>query len=197
MAAKKTRKKAPARPKDIKESIVSAALALAAEKGWAKVSLRDIARRARLSLAELRMECEDKIDILTLLGRRIDRRVLENPPAEGAPRDRMFEILMTRFDVFQEDRAGIVAMLDGLLTEPKQALLSFPHLCRSMNWMLEAAGVETSGAKGAAKILALSALYIKVLKDWKEDESEDLSRTMASLDQALSRVEALSERFGL
>lgn len=203
--AQKPKKKPPvkktASPKaatDIKESIVLAALALAAERDWAQVSLRDIARKGKISLSALRGACEDKTDILVLIGRSIDRKVLEGlGTMSGPPRDQLFDVLMQRFDVLQEDREAVSSILRSFLSEPKQAIISLPHLCRSMNWMLEAAGMETAGAKGAAKIFGLSVIYLKVLKDWMEDDSEDLSKTMASLDQMLSRADQVADRLGL
>ncbi|MEC7576790.1 MAG: TetR family transcriptional regulator, partial [Pseudomonadota bacterium] len=81
--------------------------------------------------------------------------------------------------------------------DPKQAVISCPHLCRSMSWMLEAAGIEVGGIKGAMKVAGLTALYIKTLRVWRSDESVDMAKVMAALDKDLGRVEGLALRFGL
>jgi hypothetical protein len=65
-----------------------------------------------------------------------------------------------------------------------------------MTWMLEAAGMETGGLRGAARVAGLSLVYIKGLYSWKNDESPDLAKTMATLDKDLSRAEQLASMAG-
>ncbi len=183
-----------------KDEIVERALEMAATQGWAELSLRDIAEGADLSLAQLHELFEDKTDILVALGRRIDRRVLENMgdvDPEISPRDHLFDILMERFDVLNDYRAGLLAVLDSFKCDPKQAVISMPHLCRSMTWMLEAAGVETTGIRGALKVTGMTGVYLNVLRVWREDESADLSKTMAALDKDLGRAERVVNMFAL
>ena len=185
---------------DIKEKIVGAALALAAEKGWPETSLADIAKGAGLSMAVMRVHCEDKADILAALGRMIDRRVLENlaEPDPGIPwKERVFDVLMERYDILNEYRAGLVPILESFKTEPKHLVISLPHLCRSMNWMLEGAGVDTGGLRGAARLTGVTLIYVKALRAWKDDTSEDLAATMAALDQGLGWVERVANALGL
>jgi AcrR family transcriptional regulator len=193
--SKKTAKKTPENPRD---AVVLAALALAAEKGWVGVTMGEIGRRAGLSAADMHDLFEDRFDILAAYGRILDRKVLA---AVGAPddsvseRDRLFEIMMERFDALNEHRDGVIAILDSLLPDPKQAIVSLPHLCRSMAWMLDAAGIPTSGVKGVVKIMGLTALYLKTVRVWREDKSTDMSKTMAELDKNLASAEGWATRF--
>lgn len=71
-----------------------------------------------------------------------------------------------------------------------------PHLCRSMTWMMEAAGIETLGLRGALKVAGLTGVYLKVLKTWTEDDSPDLAKTMAALDKDLGRAESFANTLG-
>jgi AcrR family transcriptional regulator len=185
--------------KNIKEKIVEAALKLAAEKGWDKTSLADIAKAAKISLPKLHEEFDDKADILNALGRMIDKKVLERvgkTDPDTPPKERLFDVLMERYDVLQEYRTGIVAILDSFLPDPKQGFTSLPHLCRSMTWMLEATGFETAGIPGALRVAGLTGIHIKSLWVWKGDDSEDLSKTMAALDKDLNRAEQLANMLG-
>jgi AcrR family transcriptional regulator len=182
-----------------KDKIVEVALKLAAQKGWDKTSLADIAKASKISLSQLHDLFEDKADILAALGRMIDKKVLERvgKPDEDIPaKERLFDVMMERFDVLNEYRDGIVAILDSFLPDPKQALISLPHVCRSMTWMLEAAGLETSGLPGAARVAGLTVVHLKALYVWKSDEEADLSKTMAALDKGLGRAEQLANMFG-
>lgn len=185
---------------NIKEKAVKAALSLAAEKGWEHTALYDIAERAGIPLHTLRDYFEDRTDILVALGRMIDRKMLENAPQteDGIPpRDRLFDLLMERFDVLNDHREGITAILKTFRCDPKQAVISLPHLCRSMGWVLDAAGIETSGIKGAARVTGLTGLYLKTLWVWSGDESEDMAKTMAALDKNLERADKMAGYFGL
>lgn len=177
-----------------------AALHLAAQQGWEQVSLYDIAQEAGLSLAELFTQIEDKFDILAALGRMIDRKMLEGMAEispETSTRDALFDILMDRFEILNENRDGITAILQSFRFDPKQAVISLPHLCRSISWILEAAQISTHGMRGALKVSGMTGLYLKVLRVWMKDDSSDLSKTMAALDKELERAEQLANSFGL
>lgn len=185
-----------------KDELVGIALDLAVARGWGELTLRDIASAADLSLSALHEMFEDKDDILVAFGRMIDRRVLE-AVGEGdldpdvSPRDALFDIMMERFDALNDYRAGLVAVLKSFRCDPKQAVIAFPHLCKSMTWMLEAAGVETTGIRGALKVAGLTTVYLDVLRTWMDDESADLAQTMAALDKDLSRAEKVINMIGL
>lgn len=188
MAKAKSPKK-PALP--LRERAVRAALGLAARQPWSAVTMRDIARAAKCTLAELYDVFEDRHDILAAYGRQLDRRVMESVTVDGgAPeRDLLFDVLMARFDVLNEDRAAVVSILKSFCTAPKDALISLPHLGRSMVRMLEAAAIDPNGPRGTATALGLAGVYLYTLKAWMDDESEDMGKTMAALDRALGRAE--------
>jgi AcrR family transcriptional regulator len=199
MAAKSSPKKGKVTSiKPVKERVVAAALDLAARMGWDMITLSDIADKAHCTLAELCEYFDDKGDILTAYERGVDKRVLEAFAAvdlEAPERDRLFDILMERFDVLNDNRDAMISVLKSFTLDPKQAVIGLPHLGRSMAWMLEAAGIDSSGAKGALKVAGLTALYIYALRAWSKDESADLSKTMAAVDRGLGRIEQAANTF--
>lgn len=187
-------------PIEIKEEIVRKTLELASDLGWEFLTLRDVAEANDLSLSELRGYFEDKSDILAALGRMIDRRVLgdvDEPDPEASHRDLLFDILMERFDALNDYRAGVVSVYQAFRYDPKQVVISMPHLCRSMSWMLEAAGIDTNGVKGAARVAGLTGVYLKTVRVWVKDDSPDMSKTMAALDKALGNAEKFAGYIGL
>ena len=200
MPAKKAKKASKTRPLPLKEQAVAAALDLASRMGWEMVTMTDIADKAHTSLAELSEIFDDKTDILAAYGRRIDKTVLERA-GDADPsmpeRDRLFDLLMERFDVLNENREAVLSIHKSFASDPKQAVISLPHLGRSMAWMLEAAGIETSGVKGAARVTGLAFVYLNALRHWSRDDSADLSKTMAALDKSLSRAERWANSFML
>ena len=149
---------------DQRKQVFEAAFELAARQGWRRVRLTDIAEEAGLSLAELRGLFGSKLGILEGFSRWVDEQVLKGTPTpategeEESVRDRLFEILMRRFDVLQPFKEGIAALARDMGGEGPVGLVSgWMHLVRSMEWMLEAAGAGNGGPGGRLKAKALAA----------------------------------------
>lgn len=184
------------------DKIIDAAMTLAVEQGWDYTTLRDIAARAGMDAVQLFDIVNDKNDVLMLLGRMIDHKVIENVTVSNDEgildvRERLFDLLMDRYEILNDYRDGLRAIFESFRYDPKQMIISCPHLCRSMNTMLEFSGINTSGIKGDLKVAGLSAIYLKGVKTWMDDDSPDLSKTMAYLDKMLDRAEKVAGTFGL
>ena len=200
MAAKKGKSTPKPASAPLKERAVAGALDLAARMGWDMITMTDIADKAHASLAELSEVFDDKTDVLVAYGRMVDKKVLEShasPDPSMTERDRLFDILMERFDVLNDNRDAVVSILKSFTLDPKQAVISLPHLGRSMAWMLEAAGIDTSGVKGAIRVAGLTIVYLNATRHWMTDDSADLSKTMAALDRSLNRAEQCASTFML
>ncbi len=163
-------------------ALVAAAFRIAAEDGWHKVNAAAAARAAGLSLAEARTRFPSRAAILLHFGRMADQAALQDAPAEGSVRDKLFDLLMRRFDLFQAHRDGVKAVLRSLPADPPMALLAGIATKRSMRWMLQAAGVDASGLRGEIQIRGLLAVWIWAVRAWEKDASEDLSGTMAAVE---------------
>jgi AcrR family transcriptional regulator len=179
--------------KGTKERAIEAALRCAEENGWNKTNMRDISEKSGISMHELHEYFEDRYDILIAYGKMIDRKVLENITTAAddntSPRDKLFDIMMERFDILNESREAEKALLEAVRTDPKQGLLFLPYLCKSMSWMLDASEIDTGGIQGAVKIAGLTGIYLNVLRTWANDNSEDMGKTMAALDKSLGHAE--------
>lgn len=180
---------------DKRASVLDAALRLAARRDWVNVRLADIAKEAGVSLGALAEMFDSKEDIVGAYQARVDRDVLESFSSSGAERDQIFDILMERFDRLNADRAAVVSMLSN--KDPKQIVTSLPHVARSMAWMLEACGIDTDGPRGALRVAGLAGIYIWTLRTWRDDESADMAKTMATLDKLLGRAESIAATIGL
>ena len=192
--AKRARPKARAKPSpsDPKAALREALLRMVAAGGWRDLSYADIAKDAGLSLAAAYEAYPSKAAILTGIGRDIDARLfasLDEDPLDGSPKDRLFDLLMRRFDALNEHREAYAALAWGLPRTPVEAGCLALQLRRSLANMLEAAGLSASGLRGAFRIEGLGALYACALRVWLKDESADLSKTMAELDKRLGQIE--------
>jgi AcrR family transcriptional regulator len=180
---------------NIADALVAVALRLAATEGWRGLSLVDIAGEAGVSLVDAYTAVPSKSALLAAVLAGVDRRVLAGGPADGdCPRDRLFDVLMRRFDALQESRQAYIAILDDVVFDPLALAPVLPDFARSMAWMLGAAAVPTDGLLGNLRVKVLSALYLSVLRTWRDDDSLDLARTMAALDRGLGRIDEVVGR---
>ena len=181
--------------KDASQAIIESALTLAASRGWSRVGLGDIAEAAGVSLAEMRAEFPSKHAIVAGYAAAIDREVLaaRDPEMAGRPAtERLFDVLMKRFDLLNANKDGVGAILRSCPSDPEAILCGPLTLRRSMRWMLEAADLSSAGLQGRLRIKALCALYLSMLPIWLRDDSEDMARTMAVLDRRLGRLNRLT-----
>lgn len=185
-----------ARKQDPLEKLIEAAMELAAERPWHEVGYREIVSAAGLRLDQAYELAPGKTAILDALARHCDRAVLSEPAAveDGSVRDRLFDVLMRRFDALRPWRAGLASVVQSAARDPAALLCGAQSVGRSMRGMLLAAGLEPRGLAGIAQVKALSAVWIATLRDFLRDESEDLSPTMAALDGRLRRLESLIGR---
>ncbi|MBV1838114.1 TetR family transcriptional regulator [Acetobacter estunensis] len=172
-------------------ALLDAAMALAASKGWASLTMPEIARHAGLEMGEVRRRYPFKASILLLLGRMADQSALIDDGSLGTPRETLFDLLMRRIDVFQQYRAGLLAVLRGLPFDPPLLLLLGAATMDSMKWIAGAAGISTGGVSGLLRVQGVVALWTHTLRAWEKDESEDLGTTMAALEQGLDRAERM------
>jgi AcrR family transcriptional regulator len=174
------------------DPVVAAAMTLAAERDWREIGLTDIAAAAGIKLSELLALYTSKAAIFDAFAKAIDRRVLAEfvPDAESSSvRDRLFDVLMQRFDALDPWKTAIGRIATAACRDPAIGLGAGLSLLRSMGLMLEAAGVPSDGIRGIIRTKALAAIYGATLRDWLKDESGDKSRTMAALDGRLRRAE--------
>lgn len=185
----------------VKDAIINAALALAENQNWNDIEFDEIITTAQCDKYDVLEYFDDKGDILIAYGRTVDRQMIKNaglkPLADiditvedqNLIRERLFDLIMERFDVLNENRDAVLNILDSIKFDPKQALHTFPHLGKSMARILEEAGETLHGIKGCTKIAGLTAVYLYTVKTWKDDDTADMARTMAALDKALGLAE--------
>ena len=177
---------------DFDTALVTAAFRIAADQGWRNVNVVAAARAAGLPLDEARARFPSRSSILLRFGRLADQAALKDAPSEGPIRDRLFDLLMGRFDALQAHRSGVKALLRALPTEPPTALLLACATRTSMRWLLQAAGVTATGPRGALQVRGLVAVWLWGVRAWQRDESDDLSATMAAVDAALGRADRVA-----
>lgn len=177
-------------------ALLSMAMTQAEAVGWHRVTVADAAREAGLTLDKARARFPTRNRILSKLGLLADQAALVDEGSTGTTRERLFDMLMRRFDVLQQYRGGVQSVLRALPLDPALALMLGAKTQASMAWMAQAAGLDTSGIAGSLRISGLVAVWLQALRAWDRDDSPDLSGTMVALDRALDRAASFGRYLG-
>ncbi len=179
---------------DFPRLIIDVALELASLQGWKETTLSDIAKSAGLTLADVHSTYPSKTSIVAAYTTRVDETVLQSIDQDlidKSGRERLFDVLMKRFDAMEPNKEAVRSILRASATDLESLALGPISIYRSMKWMMEAANISSSGAMGQLRIKGLALIYLAVLRAWFNDDTEDMEKTMISLDRQLDRAERL------
>jgi AcrR family transcriptional regulator len=182
---------------DKRAKIVEAFMVVLEESDWQDVTMPMISARAGLPLSELRAEFDGKLAILAAFARHVDVKVLEGMDAamQNEPaKDRLFDVLMRRFDVLTPHKSALRSLRKTLRREPGLIQAFMPIAVRSHRWMLQAAEIETGGMRGEIAARGLAVSFARVVDVWIDDEDAGLAATMAALDKRLEEGARIMRR---
>ncbi len=174
--------------KQLDRALMAAVFSQAALRGWADVNIAEAARDAELPLDRVRARFPGRGAVLLRFGVMADQAALAAGSNDPSPRERLFDMVMSRFDALQQNRGGILQLLRAMRTDPATSLLLYGATLRSMKWLLDGASIPSSGLVGTLRVHGLLALWLYALRAWETDESADLSATMAAVDRGLDRA---------
>ncbi|MBS4084079.1 MAG: TetR/AcrR family transcriptional regulator, partial [Rhizobiales bacterium] len=160
-----------------REKILGAFLTLLAEKRFERIELSEVAQLANVSLADLRGEFGSTFDMIAAFLRETDKKVLSggessklDPELGDQPaRDRLFEVLMRRFEALAPYREAIRSLYRSARTNPRLAMGLNKLAVRSQQWMLSSAGIGSSGIVGGMRAQALAGFFAKATQTWLDD----------------------------
>jgi ubiquinone biosynthesis protein COQ9 len=167
------------------ERLAWAVLEFAASKGWDTLEAKTLAHMTALSATAIAPYLSQPCRLMKLLVAAITRRATANVGVEDNTRDALFALLMARFDVLQEYRAAIIAMPSWLRSRPAAALALAASLPSQLHATLALAGIQPITP---LQIINISAVYAQTLRIWRQDNTPDLSQTMAMLDRQLGYI---------
>jgi AcrR family transcriptional regulator len=181
----------PPRGTSDRDKAIDALMALLTENPIEEIGLAEVAGQAGLKLSQLRAEFGSVLSIYAAHVKDIDRRVLadgESEVTEEPARERLFDVLMRRIEVLAPYKEAVRSVLRSARRNPGLGLALNAMAVRSQRWMLEAAGIGTTGASGALRAQAAALMFSRVLAVWVDDD-ESNDRTMAALDRGLASAE--------
>lgn len=180
----------------LRRDLARAALSLAASSSWREVTLTKLAHAANRSVSEYygasvgeALDCVDEA---------FDRAIADNldtlDPAQSV-RDRLFELIMRRFEAMEPHRAAVMAMEHGQDRDPTLLAAAHQRHVRCARWVLALAGLEADGMTGQARAQGLGVIIGQARAAWRGDSAGDFAKTMASLDRNLRRAEDMFGRW--
>jgi AcrR family transcriptional regulator len=176
---------------DPSDQIRLAAAQVFAQQGWHPPAWQAVADRAGVPLADVFALYPDVPALLRDWHALADRAMLADlgpDETQGPDHDRLFALLMRRFDALAPFRSALKSLTD---TKGGLAFLLVPLaplMERSMLWALEAGGLSTYPVRDLYRAALLVAADAATFKTWRLDDSEDLGPTMKVLDQQLNHI---------
>lgn len=179
----------------IRRDLARAALSLAAAKPWRDVTLTALAESAGRPLSELYgASIGEAVDCVE---EAFDRAIADKAdvnPGQSV-RDRLFELIMSRFEAMEPHRAAVLAMEAGADRDPTLLAAAHQRHVRCARWVLALAGLEADGMTGQARAQGLGVIIGQARAAWRGDDAGDFAKTMASLDRNLRRAEEMFGRW--
>lgn len=175
--------------------LVGLAFTLIGERGWRGFSFAELARRAELPLAQVYAELPDRGALLRSLGRRLDAEMLavEASELEGmSPRERVFELIMRRFDAMAPVKPALRSLARDGARDPGLTAAGLCNVGRLATRLLDAAETRDGPTAHLIARHVLAAIYVRVFNVWLDDDTVDLARTLAELDRRLQQAEGMA-----
>lgn len=173
-------------------ALVDSLLAALLTRSFNDISLRDIAADADLPLAKVLMQVSSKMELLEAYAKRVDAQVLAEDDldmAEEPVRERLFDVLMRRYDALLPNKLSLVQLDRDARRDPALGLVLVRIVSTSMKRMAVSAHVETEGLKGAVVLAGMMQVHGRVMRVWLAEEDAGQALTMAELDKALKQAE--------
>ena len=178
--------------KDISHQISESALGLIAARGWDALTLDAIAKAMKVPVAQVKRHCSDTYALLSLIVLYVSDQTFKScgkPDKKSAPRDRLFEIFMARFDVLQQHRKAVLSLIASIRRDPRMAIAILPAQIEAMKEVLRFAELRGSKTCPPLTPAVLWVIFAYAGHAWQGDETVDMSKTMAALDRALRVTE--------
>jgi len=171
-------------------AVIEACWRIAEMRGLDGLTPEAIAVEATVDAPRLRQLFPTRSHVLRALMHDVFANANLDAITGSSPRDNLFDLIMAHFDALQAHRAAVVKLYQDVVAVRHLDLmlrLRKPYW-QQADGVLVAAGIATDDLLGFGKISLVALLGLWLLPVWISDESEDLSKTMAALDQGLQRL---------
>ena len=177
---------------EYEKKIAQQTLNILEKKSWNAFSLDQILKNVKV-----KNTYKTKFDLLKTISKYVDHLLIDKTKSleNSSSKDMLFEVLMARFDILEENRKAFLEIYKILKKNPQQFIKLLPTFLESMIITAELAKYKVNGLSGTIRLKGLMLLYFITFFQWMEDKEASLEKTMTALDKNLDQAEKLSKLF--
>lgn len=174
------------------DEILDAALTLGDVNGWEYLTLSQIARFLKVSLADIHCHFKQKDELVDAWFDRADATMLARFPEQGASMSRT-QRLNLAIQVWLDTLSAHHKLTGEMLLyklEPGHVHLqaaALQRISRTVQWFREAADLKATNIARIGQEVALSTLFVSIFIYWLNDKSKHQKKTRQRLQQSLNR----------
>ena len=176
-----------------KEKLIILGFKVIEKKGWKYFSLKSLAKENKSDLESIKIFFKNKSEFLESFSEMIDNKVLASIDKDefnkNSIKDNLFELIMLRFENLNHYKTGLKILLSDLKKSPVELKKIMKKVMDSMDLFLEIANVKNNYLMDFIKVNIIFIIYSYVFNVWLDDQSSEMSKTMAELDKWLSKAE--------
>ena len=163
------------------------------KKSWNTFSLDQILKKVKVKKTNIKT----KFDLLKTISKYVDYLLIDktNSLENSTSKDMLFEVLMARFDILEENRKAFLEIYKILKKNPQQLIKLLPTFLESMIITAELSKYKVNGLKGTIRLKGLMLIYFITFFQWVDDKDSSLEKTMTALDKNLDQAGKLSKIF--
>ncbi len=176
---------------EYEKKIAQQTLKVLIKKSWNTFSLDQVLKTVKIKKTNIKT----KFDLLKTISKYVDYLLIKKTKSieNSSTKDMLFEVLMARFDILEENRKAFLEIYKILKKNPQQFIKLFPTFLESMIITAELSKYKVNGLKGTIRLKGLMLIYFFTFFQWVDDKDSSLEKTMTALDKNLDQAEKLSK----
>lgn len=172
--------------------IVDKAWALVEVQGLDSTDAEAIAVAASVPVVRVRGIVPNQEAVILLLVADILPKIQVTPNVQLSKQDQLFDVIMQGFDIAESRKQAIKKLWQEVIWKPWIWPQILPPFQKKFNEIVEALMAKEDFVQGVLTAVGVRAVFLKTFLVWLDDETLDLSKTMATLDQSLKKYDELS-----
>jgi len=167
--------------------------------GWENFNFNEFSREYKIPIVKIRHFFVNKNQIIIKFSKMIDFYVEQKISADdinmSSIKDNLFELIMLRFEEMEDYKISLRIITQSLANNPLLLSRVSKNILNSLDFYLELSQGYDRSSLDLFKKNILFLVYSYCFNVWLNDNTPDLSSTMAELDKLLSMAENFSKKF--
>lgn len=183
----------------MQKQIVETFFDLLMKKGWAALTIEDVAQELYLPVSEITPLLPSKERAFHVLAQYIENQVFDQLSIEEirdySEKERAMEVILTKLECMTLFKPFLKYLRENFLSHTEMSLPFAMAELSSLERILSHYQFHQSSLLSELKRKGLFGIYLLILDTWIRDETPDLAPTLAKLDHLLSKGETFLERY--